>query len=207
MNTPFQAGYRITQLFGARPEYYQQFGLKAHEGVDLVPADADEDLYCVEDGVVVRDLDDPQLSAGAVHPYGIHIVILNEETGRSWWYCHLAENNVSFKQVVKRGDKIGKMGDTGNTEGEHLHLGMRYADANGTPTDVNNGFKGFVDPLPVLKELNASAPTPVAVVNFAKVVWALEEAARMWEREELTAEQDYVVSHYLAEAIKLRDGK
>ncbi len=209
MNTPFRAGYRITQNYGARPEYYQQFGLKAHEGVDLIPADANWDMLCIEEGVVVRDLDDPKLSTGGVHPYGIHVVILNRETGRSWWYCHLAENNVSLNQTVKRGDKIGKMGDTDNTEGAHLHLGLRYADANARPLNQDNGFKGFVDPLPVLKDLNASAPapTPLAVVNYGKVVWALEEAARIMERDALLAERDYILSHYVADAIKLRDGK
>ncbi len=217
MNTPFQAGYRITQLFGARPEYYQQFGLKAHEGVDLIPADANWDMLCVEDGVVVRELDDQRLSTGSIHPYGIHVVLFNRESGRSWWYCHLAENNVSMNQVLKRGDKIGKMGNTGNTEGPHLHLGLRYADANGNPINLDNGFKGFVDPLPVLKDLNLSIPTPapvpkpapapVGAVNFAKVVWSLEEAARILEREKLLAERDYIVNHYLADAIQLRNGK
>lgn len=30
-----QSKNRVTQEFGARPEFYAKFGLKAHEGLDL----------------------------------------------------------------------------------------------------------------------------------------------------------------------------
>jgi hypothetical protein len=43
LNTPFKGGNRITQVFGARPEYYHQFRLAGHEGVDMVPSGRPQD--------------------------------------------------------------------------------------------------------------------------------------------------------------------
>lgn len=48
------------------------------------------------------------------------------------------------------------------------------------------------------------APVPTGP-DYAKVVWATEEAARILKREGLRAEHDYVVEHYVADAVRLRD--
>lgn len=157
LNTPFKGGNRLTQLFGARPEYYQQFKLAGHEGVDMVPKDGNREMYCIEDGVIVRDVDipgDPKTNA-----YGNYVAVFNAANRRMWYYCHLKENLVSGKQAVKRGDLIGYMGGTGNVQGDHLHLNVKLLDASSLPLTPNNGFKGWSDPLPLLNALNA------AVVN------------------------------------------
>jgi murein DD-endopeptidase MepM/ murein hydrolase activator NlpD len=169
VNYPFKGGNTITQSFGQRPEYYGQFGLAGHEGLDIVPSDTDRTIYCIEDGEVVRDIDDPRSGA-----YGIYCVILNRETLRAWWYAHASVNNVSIGQKFKRGDKIAVMGGTGNTQGDHLHLGLRLADSFGEAINTNNGFQGFVDPLPILNELNGKDNQPDSVVvegaTFLKLV-------------------------------------
>lgn len=148
MDTPFKGGLKITQQFGVNASYYKQFGLAGHEGIDCVPVDSDWDLYAIEDGTVVRDID----NAGSGGAYGITVVILSRS--RAWWYCHLTENYVKAGQTVKRGDKIGKMGSTGNSSGPHLHLGLRLADDQGNAINTNNGYQGFVDPLRVLEQIN-----------------------------------------------------
>ncbi len=150
--TPFRNGLRITQKYGEDPSYYGQFGLAGHEGLDLVPKvfNGDNQVVCIEDGEVVRDIDDPV----AGKAYGNHVVVLNRATGRAWWYCHLAQNYVEGKQQIKRGEVIGEMGSTGNTNGAHLHLGLRLANINGEAINLNNGYSGFVDPLPVLTKFN-----------------------------------------------------
>lgn len=149
----FSKGYRITQKFGERPSYYKQFGFAGHEGLDAVPSVVgDRTIYCIEGGEVLRDVDDPKSGA-----YGEHVVIWNKENKRAWWYCHLASNTTHLGQVVKAGYVIGVMGGTGNTQGDHLHLNLRPTDANKVPTLSNNGYKGFVDPLPVIKNLSEPA--------------------------------------------------
>lgn len=144
---PFKEDYRITQLFGANPDIYKKYGFKGHEGLDLVPKSGSWDLLSMEDGEVVRDVDVPRDN------YGRYCVIINWDKKRAWWYCHMATNNVKVGQTVKAGEKIGMMGNTGYSTGAHLHLGLRHCDANGKAINTNNGYKGFVDPLPLVKEL------------------------------------------------------
>lgn len=184
MNTPFKNGYKVTQVFGARPEYYGQFGFDGHEGVDLIPIDSDWNMYAIEDGTVIRDYDDPR-TGGA---YGNYCLIWNDKNRRGWWYCHMSKNSVYPGQEIKRGDQVGVMGDTGNTSGAHLHLGLRYGDVNKNPINTDNGYKGFVDPLPVLKELNMEGEVPLKNTNIDwydfegnqhKVGWYVYE----WELE------------------------
>lgn len=153
----FKNGYKITQNFGERPQYYGQFGLQGHEGLDLIPTDSQWDIYAPEDGVIVRDIDDPRYGGA----YGNVIVLLNKQNKRAWWFAHNTENYVKVGQEVKRGDKISKMGATGNVSGAHLHLGLRRADDNGNAINMNNGYQGFINPLPVLLELeNINPPSP-----------------------------------------------
>lgn len=165
--TPFKRGYLITQLFGVNKAYYSQFGLAGHEGLDLVPTDENGkvlnfvagtdnwDILAIEDGEVVRDFDDPSISN-----YGKYVVVLNRDTKRAWWYAHFANNFVAVGQKIKRGDRLGHMGNTGNSSGAHLHLGLRLSDANGNPVNTNNGFSGFVNPKEILESFNKNSPFP-----------------------------------------------
>jgi septal ring factor EnvC (AmiA/AmiB activator) len=56
--------------------------------------------------------------------------------------------------MVRAGEVIGVMGATGNTQGAHLHLNVRKTDDNKNPIETNNGYKGFVNPLPILQIIN-----------------------------------------------------
>lgn len=138
----FKNGYKINQKFGENAEYYKKFGLKGHEGLDVIPTDSDWNVLCVEGGEVVRDIDDPR-KGGA---YGNYVVILNRENRRAWWYCHNLKNNVKIGQNVNAGEAIAVMGATGNANGAHVHLGLRLADGFGVATDTQNGYMGFIDP-------------------------------------------------------------
>lgn len=154
LNTPFKGGNRITQNFGERPDYYQQFGFAGHEGIDMVPQDGDRAIYCIEGGMILRDIDipgDPKVNA-----YGNYVIVFNAPNRRLWYYCHMSENRVQLKQMIKRGDIIGRMGGTGNTQGDHLHLNLKLLDASSLPLTPNNGFRGLSDPLPLAASLNAA---------------------------------------------------
>src|SRR3990167_7148891 len=154
-----KSGYRITQQFGSNPDYYKQFGFSGHEGLDLVPnTKGDNNIYCAEDGEILRDIDDPKSGA-----YGIHVVVWNKTNKRAWWYCHLSQNFVENKKQVKRGGLIGVMGATGNTNGAHLHLNLRLTDDNANPTNMTNGFKGFVNPLPVLQSFEGTMADTITI--------------------------------------------
>jgi murein DD-endopeptidase MepM/ murein hydrolase activator NlpD len=165
--TPFKRGYLITQKFGVNPQNYLPLGFNGHEGIDLVPTDEkgnvlsnqagtdNWDVLAVEDGEVVRDYDDPK--AGG---YGIYAVVYNSLTKRAWWYGHFSENFVALGAKIKRGDRLGHMGSTGNSTGAHLHLGLRLADNNGNAINTDNGYKGFVNPQEALDSFNKNNPFP-----------------------------------------------
>ena len=123
MQIPFSAGATLTQGFGENPQNYKQFGLNGHEGLDFIPKDADKQVYAVESGMVVSDVDDPVKGKS----YGTNVVIFVPANRRIWTYAHLATNFVNHGDKVLRGQPVGIMGDMGNTTGPHLHLGLRLA--------------------------------------------------------------------------------
>ena len=153
MRSPFRSKYKITQVFGNNPEYYGQFKLKGHEGIDLIPTGTVWDVLSLDDGVVV--LDDDFVGSVSSDPYGKIVTIWHTKLNKATMYCHLSENTVSQGQVVSRGEKIGTMGSTGNSTGAHLHLNLFATDSNGIRQNRDNGFLGGIDPLPFLEEQDA----------------------------------------------------
>ena len=185
--TPFKQGIVITQRYGINRQNYLPYGLSGHEGIDLVPADINGkplpnqagtdnwDVLAIEDGEVVRD-DDFGIRDGVNDAYGNYVVVLNRATRRAWWYCHMEANFVGNGMVVKRGDRLGRMGTTGNSSGPHLHLGLRLADANGNALNTANGFKGFVDPLEALQSFNTNNPQ---IISEPEVTTSTNPAAEI----------------------------
>ena len=130
---------RITQRFGDRPEVYKQFGHKGHNGVDFGP-NGNETVYAPFTGVVtVLDQGD----AG----YGLHVKITDSE--KECVLGHLSEVFVKNGAKVYACEQIGKMGNTGFSSAKHLHFGLKHL-KDGKVITPNNGYKGSIDPLPVL---------------------------------------------------------
>ena len=89
-----------------------------HNGVDFsVPIG--ETVMAAMDGVV---------SIAVYHQgYGNYITI-DHSNGYKTLYSHLSSFSVQQGDVVKRGQKIGETGNTGNSSGPHLHFGMYDVD-------------------------------------------------------------------------------
>lgn len=133
----------ITQEFGKNPEVYKQFGLKGHNGIDLRTRFIDSPLghryvTASADGKIER------LENQGKKGYGLHIRIRHSD-GSMTLYAHLQKTYVIQGQIVVRGQQIGLTGNSGFSSGPHLHFEYRPANA-----DVNNGYYGAVDPLPLL---------------------------------------------------------
>jgi murein DD-endopeptidase MepM/ murein hydrolase activator NlpD len=155
----------VTQWFGENYDlYFPRLGMDGHNGIDIVRPHGEE-LYAVEDGIVA----DAKYSPDG---YGRHVRILSEGTKSEWTYGHLDKVFVMVGQVVKAGQFIGTMGNTGFVvssqnaggfwnynpyAGTHLHLGRReikftkngwrYNDLSPAfqVLNYNNGFFGAVD--------------------------------------------------------------
>ena len=150
MRQVFRSQFKITQEFGNNPAYYGQFGLKGHEGIDLIPTGTVWDVLCLEDGVVVTDVDNP--ASGA---YGVYVTVWHPKIKKATQYCHFKENYVKNGDVVTKGQKLGLMGSSGNTQGAHLHLNLYETDENGVRLNKSNGYNGGIDPKPFLNEDDA----------------------------------------------------
>jgi len=85
-----------------------------HSGIDMaVPVGTE--VIAVADGKIE--------SANWGKSYGIQAV---QKVAGGWViYAHLSVLDVESGQEVKKGQKIGKSGNTGNSSGPHLHFEMR----------------------------------------------------------------------------------
>lgn len=133
----------MTQQMGVNKKFYGKYGLEGHEGWDISTKN-DRAVYsplsC--DGVVIID------NENEARAYGNYVCVWYKELHIKVWYCHLEENFVKVGETIKRGDKIGIMGNTGNSDGAHLHLHVKMVSEYGAVLNENNGFKGCVDPYP-----------------------------------------------------------
>lgn len=174
----------ITQRFGENPDAYQRFGLPGHNGVDFATPLRSE-IQAVDDGVVTTVQFD-QVGFG-------HYVKITHRWGESL-YAHLSDSNVNIGWVIKKGDVFADSGNTGNSDGPHLHFGIRPY-----PLNTQNGYNGYVDPLPFLGEV--SAPRPPFVGSVPSAIKAAAKAGGMDWR--LLASLAWAESSFRAE---LEDG-
>lgn len=190
MRSLFKSKLRITQNFGENPDYYKQWGLTGHEGIDLVPTGTVWDVLALEDGVVVTDIDDENLGKN----YGKYVTIWHPTINKATQYCHFNTNSVSKGDRVTRGQVIGVMGSTGNTTGAHVHLNLFNVDDNGIRLNRDNGYFGGIDPLPFLnEEIPASGDETVTVSVKQRDDW--EQKKEWWNnvRIKLDVEDSWVV--------------
>ncbi|MGL4363797.1 MAG: M23 family metallopeptidase [Bacteroidales bacterium] len=102
---------RISALFGMRIDPIFRVP-KMHEGIDFAGA-LGTPIYAVGDGHI-------SAARFSVHGYG-NLIVVDHGFGYTTRYAHLSEMNVKEGEVVKRGQVIGLMGNTGKSTGSHLH--------------------------------------------------------------------------------------
>jgi murein DD-endopeptidase MepM/ murein hydrolase activator NlpD len=88
-----------------------------HLGIDL-DGDTGDPAYAADSGVVV-------FAGWSDWGYGNTIVI---DHGNNWWtlYGHLSQIFVQCGQGVYQGNQIGAIGNTGRSQGSHLHFEIYY---------------------------------------------------------------------------------
>lgn len=139
---------RVIQPFGVNPDFYRDFNLPGHEGVDIEAAE-NEPIFCVAPGQVkmVNTLEAYQANN---HPYGVHVRVAHAD-GYETIYAHFKELHVREGDLVGTGHVLGLADHTGNVFGtppDHLHLTLKYAGEStpGYPDRV-------IDPMPFLRPL------------------------------------------------------
>lgn len=114
-------GY-FTSGFGVRASPVSDGGDKMHEGLDIANA-IGTPIRAPAQGTVTF--------AGRKSGYG-QIVILDHGYGLETWYGHTSKLLVKAGQLVRRGQTIALIGNSGRSTGAHLHYEVR---AHGFPVD------------------------------------------------------------------------
>lgn len=118
---------RISDYFGFRSDPFNN-SATMHYGMDFTGPEG-VDIFSTGDGKVVE-------AGYSFYGYGNRITI-DHGFGYKTVYAHLQNIDVVEGQEVKRGDIIGKLGNTGRSTGTHLHYEVRL---NDKPVDPINFY-------------------------------------------------------------------
>ncbi|MEA5417832.1 peptidoglycan DD-metalloendopeptidase family protein [Spirulina sp. CCNP1310] len=111
-------GYRITSGYGLRRDPFTGV-LKFHYGIDIGTSGTKPPVKAAQSGKVV--------SAGWNNSGYGNLVIIEHPGGIRTYYAHLSSIAVKTGQQVTSGAKIGNVGSTGNSTGNHLHIEVRVS--------------------------------------------------------------------------------
>ena len=125
---PTVSNYTITEYYG--------YGLRSsigettsrlHDGIDVAGLGCGSPIYAIASGTVTH--------AGWYYGYG-YTVQVSHATGHTSLYGHLNSISVSNGQTVKKGQQVGRMGNTGYSYGCHLHLQTTYRGSSINPLSI-----------------------------------------------------------------------
>ena len=143
LSAPFEGRRRVIQGWGVRPEHYGRFAqgektLLGHEGIDFEVRPS-ERIVAVDGGAITTVANDQQR-------FGNFVRITH------WWgesfYTRFQEVTVNTGQRVERGDLLGYFRQDPDPE-MLFHFGIRI-----TPFAEDDGWSGYVNPLPHLPPLS-----------------------------------------------------
>ncbi len=123
----------------ASPTVTDKFGITrdsgavaiTHEGTDFAAAPGTP-VYAINRGIV--KIAEPFTAYG-------NTIVLDHGVGVQSLYMHLSEIDVKPGQVVQRGQLLGLSGETGYSEGPHLHLSIKIAGVSIDPLKFLALFK------------------------------------------------------------------
>lgn len=130
-----------------------------HNGIDIAPGSS-LSVKASASGEVTR-------VAYMTNGFGNYVILRHTVNGKLYdtLYAHLASTNVSVGQTVSQGSQIGIMGNTGASEGTHLHFQMH---PNGYEGDKNS-----VDPYPYINgDIEEAPPAPTPIPHTYDGSWA-----------------------------------
>ncbi|MGW1777885.1 M23 family metallopeptidase [Streptomyces sp. NPDC002143] len=109
-------GHKVTfAFFSPGPYKWKPDGVGRHTGHD----------YAAEGGTPVVAVRSGTIAFSKVDPDGYGQWLgLRADNGHVYTYCHLSQKQVKAGQKVAAGQQLGKVGNTGNSRGPHLHFEM-----------------------------------------------------------------------------------
>lgn len=138
LSSPFDDPYYISSRWGWRIHPISG-ALSKHQGIDI-PKPHGTPILNIMAGYVDE--------SGYNDSYGNYVVVKSNDGKRKVLYAHMSSISISSGNVTK-GDIIGKVGNTGTSTGDHLHLEY-YIDGDFNTNPVfflegayNGGFSGM----------------------------------------------------------------
>lgn len=129
------------------PAFYE--GLNNKAPVPFFYYGFGQEVIAAASGVVCKiKNDEPDIPAGANYTGdwpGGNRVIINHQNGEYSVYFHLKEGSVAVKegQAVKQGQKLGQLGNSGNTSGPHLHFQIQSVCATDSVENLPVSFQNI----------------------------------------------------------------
>lgn len=108
-------GYFIWPFEGPINSPYGERNGRSHDGIDIGGDEGDAIVAAAEGEVVYSD---------KLGGYG-NLIVLKHPNGFFTAYAHNEKNLVDNGDHVKQGQRIAKLGRTGNATGDHLHFEVR----------------------------------------------------------------------------------
>lgn len=113
---PSYSGYYVWPVDGGRKSQ----GLHGHNGIDIAAPSGTGILAAAEGTVIIAK------DGGWNGGYGTYAVI-KHSNGTQTLYAHMSGVSVAAGQTVSHGERIGAVGSTGLSTGNHLHFEVRGA--------------------------------------------------------------------------------
>lgn len=173
--SPMHIDCTVGQPYGnVDPNYSCGF----HTGVDFPQSGVavqNPDLYSIsEDGVVTYVYNQSQ---GTTPALGNQVQIYDRRTGLYYRYCHMLYGSVTLNvgDRVNLNTIIGKMGNTGNSTGTHLHLEASTSQAWSCSNFVDPCQPlGFPNTRGTIVKWDSTPPTPTpTVIKKKKFPWVI----------------------------------
>lgn len=135
----------LTQAFGINPQWYDQFGLPGHEGLDMRALDGTP-IRAAWGGEVIGNYE------GTAYGWAVKVKSVIRGDTYEMIYAHMKEQSkLTVGQAIRKGDLIGPADSTGNSTGSHLHLTLKKYGA--TAAGETKFPKDIIDPTPFFAEL------------------------------------------------------
>ena len=180
--------FRVTSPFGVRNDPLGSGGQVFHGGLDIGNARLGDKLVAVADGRVVDvgPLKEPWSQSTTRWPtgnFGGLMVILGHENTHISLYAHMSVIACAKGQIVKAGEIVGRVGETGSATGQgHLHFGISDHSAREiieAKRLLPNAW--CVDPWPLIKRAAAEEGTLGELAECRELL--AKRAARIKELE------------------------
>ncbi|UZN00578.1 M23 family metallopeptidase [Lysinibacillus sp. MHQ-1] len=137
--------------------YTSLYGMRSgsmHYGVDIANSSSNVPVHASSAGVINKAVggcsNNGSIGNTCNGGYGNYVIVRHSIDGKTYdtLYAHLQSISVSVGQTVNQGDKIGVMGNSGSSTGQHVHFEI-YEKARVSQSEA-------VDPMPYL---NGDKPT------------------------------------------------